>query len=57
MGIIIVIVILLPLGLFFYMRSVNSRKSYQCPNCGETLTVELMEATRCNVCGTVLKKE
>ncbi len=53
---VIVLVMLVPLVLFFYARSVSSRKTYVCPRCGEELRVELMEASRCNVCGSVLER-
>jgi hypothetical protein len=39
------------LGLFLYLRSVASRRTLTCPQCGEVQTVELMNATHCNTCG------
>lgn len=42
-------------ALLFYMRSVESRKSYVCPQCGEKLRVELMNASHCNMCGAPLR--
>ena len=45
------------LAIAFYLRSVTTRKVYQCPGCGESFRVELMEADHCNVCGTALAQE
>ena len=49
--------ILLVLAIVFYSRSVASRKRYCCPKCGEQISVELMSAGHCNVCGTPLRNE
>lgn len=49
--------VLLVLGILFYLRSVSSRKSYRCPHCGEIVQVELMDAIHCNVCGALLHTE
>lgn len=40
--------------LLTYLRSLLSRKKYYCPKCGEQIQVELMEASRCSVCGARL---
>lgn len=53
----IVFPILLILAVFFYFLSVRSRKSYNCPQCGEKVRVEHMKASRCGMCGTPLKQE
>lgn len=45
------------IAVLLYMRSVSSRKSYTCPQCGECMTVELMEASRCNTCGAPLQED
>lgn len=45
------------LGAVLYTRSVGSRKRYCCPQCGEQLTVELMKAQHCNLCGAPLRGE
>jgi rRNA maturation endonuclease Nob1 len=45
------------LGVIFYARAVASRKRYFCPRCREQMTVELMEAGRCNQCGAPLERE
>jgi predicted RNA-binding Zn-ribbon protein involved in translation (DUF1610 family) len=42
------------LGILLYSRAVASRKAHVCPQCGERITVELMDATRCNACGAPL---
>lgn len=51
-----VLLALIPLALLFYVLSVNSRKGYECPECGERIMVEHMEAARCNMCGAELKQ-
>jgi hypothetical protein len=48
---------LVVLGALFYMRSVSTRKRYCCPQCGEQLSVELMKAQHCNLCGAPLRGE
>ncbi|MFT5191123.1 MAG: ribosomal protein S27AE [Verrucomicrobiales bacterium] len=53
----IILPILIVLGGIFYYFSVQSRKRYRCPECGEQLQVEHMEATNCNLCGTPLVRE
>jgi len=56
---VILIIIMVPLGLLailFYFLSVQSRKSYRCPNCGEQIKyVEHMDATRCGMCGSPIE--
>jgi ribosomal protein S27AE len=48
---------LLLLGLVLYFFSVCSRKSYRCPQCGESIkNVEHMQAKRCGMCGAPLEK-
>jgi hypothetical protein len=42
-------------GALLYARSVGSRKRYCCPQCGEQISVELMDASHCNVCGAALR--
>ena len=44
------------LALLFYTLAVSSRKSYECPQCGEKLRVEHMEASHCNMCGAPLNR-
>lgn len=50
MGWLIGVLVLLGMGLA-YLASVGSRRSYQCPNCGESVRVEHMKAVRCGHCG------
>ena len=42
------------LGVLLYVRSLASRQAYRCPQCREVVSVELMRASRCNVCGAPL---
>jgi len=37
--------------------AVKSRKTYTCPECGERIKVEYMEASRCNICGSQLNQD
>jgi rRNA maturation endonuclease Nob1 len=37
--------------------AVKSRKTYTCPECGERVKVEYMEASRCPMCGSQLNKD
>jgi len=43
-------------GLFFYLLSVQTRKKYSCPACGEQLRTEHMNASHCNMCGAPLER-
>ena len=45
---------LLILGVLLFLRSRSSRRTYTCPHCGERVTVELMGAKHCNMCGAPL---
>ena len=49
--------LLIILAVVFYTRSVASRKRYCCPQCGEQISVELMDAGHCNFCGAPLRNE
>lgn len=49
--------ILLILAVLFYFLSVQSRKSYNCQQCGERVRVEHMKASRCGMCGAPLNQE
>ena len=44
------------LGLLLYVVAVASRKSYTCPQCGERVRVEHMEASHCTMCGAPLER-
>ena len=50
-------VVVVGLGVLLYLRAVASRKRYACPKCGEKLSVELMKARRCNMCGAPLDEK
>ncbi len=50
-------VLLAILAVLLYLRAAGTRKGYVCPHCGERLTVELMSASRCNMCGAPLRTE
>ena len=52
-GIVLVVVVL---GVLFYLRAAASRKLYKCPQCGEMVEVELMKASHCNHCGAPLTR-
>ena len=44
------------LAIVLYLFSVRSRKSYRCPQCGETIkNVEYLKAKRCGMCGAPLE--
>ena len=49
--------LLIGLAVAVYMLSVQTRKSYHCPACGETQRVEHMGAHHCNMCGAPLKED
>lgn len=49
-------VLIVLLGLFFYMLSVSSRRRFRCPQCGEFIQTEYLNATRCNMCGAPLRE-
>jgi len=51
------VIVLFLLGLvLIYEKSKASEKSFKCPNCGEEIKVEFMNAKYCNVCGSELKE-
>jgi hypothetical protein len=54
---VVVGIVVIVVGTLLYARSVQSRKRYCCPQCGEQMTVELMKAGHCNVCGAPLRGE
>jgi rRNA maturation endonuclease Nob1 len=49
--------LVLGFGIVFFLRAIDSRKWYVCPQCGERIRVELMEAGHCNTCGAELQRE
>ena len=56
MVVIVIMLLLIPLAVLFYVLAVRSRKSYHCPACGESVQVEHMSAQRCGMCGAPLKE-
>ena len=48
------LVILIALGVLLWLRSAASRKTQVCRQCGEQVTVELMDGTHCQSCGAPL---
>ena len=54
--VIVIMLLLIPLAVLFYVLAVQSRKSYHCPACGESVQVEHMKAQRCGMCGAPLKE-
>ncbi len=45
------------LAVVFFLFSVSSRKTYRCPQCGETVrNVEHLNAKRCGMCGARLDR-
>jgi predicted RNA-binding Zn-ribbon protein involved in translation (DUF1610 family) len=49
-------VVIVFLGLIFFVLSVASRKRYRCPQCGEFIQTEYLNASRCNTCGAPLRE-
>ena len=45
---------LIALPVLFWLRSAASRKTLVCGQCGEQVTVELMQGTHCQSCGAPL---
>lgn len=52
----LVIVLLLLSLVLIYEKSKASQKTFKCPNCGEEINVEFMNAEYCSVCGCKLKE-
>ncbi|MCF6285594.1 MAG: hypothetical protein L3K26_10440 [Candidatus Hydrogenedentes bacterium] len=52
-----VLLIIILLAIFFYSRSVQSRKNYTCPECGEQIQMEHMDVSHCNSCGAPLTRK
>ena len=48
-------VVLIPVILFLF--SFASRKRYRCPECGEELSTEYLDAQHCNMCGAPLERK
>ena len=52
-----IIFVVFALAILFFTLSVQSRKHYTCPNCGERYTTEHLDASHCNSCGAPLRRE
>ena len=50
-------IVVIAAGIIVYMFAVASRKSYFCPQCGEKMTTEYLNATHCGHCGADLRRE
>lgn len=48
---------LLLLAVIFYTLSVQSRRRYVCPACGERVHTEHLEASHCSTCGAPLNRD
>lgn len=48
---------ILVLALVFYLFSLNSRRSFRCPKCGEQIRTDYLKAQRCGMCGAPLEQE
>ncbi len=49
--------VFIALAITLYWFSVQSRRSFHCPACGERQQVEHMGAHHCNMCGAPLKED
>ena len=49
--------VLIVAAVVFYSFSVRSRKAYRCPECGERVITEYLDAQRCGHCGAPLERE
>jgi len=52
----LVIVLFLLSLVCIYEKAKASQKTFRCPNCGEKINVEFMNAKYCSVCGCELKE-
>ncbi len=49
------LVLMFIIGIFGFIFALKSRKTYKCPECGETFKAEYMDAKTCKVCGANLE--
>ncbi|MCI1272947.1 MAG: hypothetical protein LKG27_00735 [Clostridiaceae bacterium] len=57
--VIIGIIVFVPVvicGIIGFIKSINSRKYYKCPVCGESFRSENMHPSECKVCGASLEE-
>lgn len=58
LGVIATLLLALPLKeLVTYLISLNSRRHYACPHCGERIMMEHGTASVCSACGAALVEE
>ncbi|MCB1218647.1 hypothetical protein KDL44_14785 [bacterium] len=58
LGIVLLGLLALPLKEFImYLISVNSRRHYSCPQCGERIMMEHGTASICSACGAALVED
>jgi len=50
-----VVSLMIIIGIFGFIFALKSRKTYRCPECGETFKAEYMDAKTCKVCGSNLE--
>ena len=48
----LIFLLIVVLAVYYYRKSLKSRKYYQCPNCKESYRTEHMTSTTCKVCGS-----
>ncbi len=53
----LILIVVIVAGIICYVFAVASRKSYRCPQCGEKMTTEHLNATHCGHCGVELRRE
>ncbi|MEZ5339109.1 MAG: hypothetical protein R3F46_12735 [bacterium] len=57
-GVVLLGLLALPLKEFImYLISVNSRRHYSCPHCGERIMMEHGTASICSACGAALVED
>lgn len=51
-----IVVFIIVIGIFGFIKSVASRKYYKCTQCGESFRSENMQPKTCKVCGADLEE-
>lgn len=51
-----IFIVIALLALLFYSLSVGSRRRYSCPECGERIETEHLDAKHCSMCGAPLDR-
>ena len=52
----VAVVVFILCAIIAYNKSINSRKYYKCPECGESFRSEHMTSKSCKVCGAQLEE-